>query len=183
MSNKIIIGDGKKRDEKETKPVLYETDKPLIKAAGTEHETVQIPVDENVWGNDYTIINKLDEKQIADRRLYVRVRHLQRIECSTVSDSIEVEPVLLTRPIVIIISDISMGGIGIICEQEISIGKILVIQLTLDSIPYEIKCEVIYCIQNDDKFRAGLKIVHKDKHFIKHLKIFVARISLNSNYG
>jgi hypothetical protein len=76
-----------------------------------------------------------------------------------------------------------MGGIGIICEHGINIGKILAIQLTLDNIPYEIKGEVVYCIRNDDKFRAGLKIVQRDKRFIRHLKIFVARISLNSIYG
>ena len=183
VSNKIIIGEDKKRDNKEAKPVPYKTGRPQITAAVTEQETEQIPVDENVWGNDYTIINKLDEKQLADRRLYVRVRHIQRIECNKVFDNIEVEPVLLTQPIVFIISDLSMGGIGIICEHGISIGKIFAIQLTLDTIPYEIKCEVVYCIQNDDKFRVGLKIVQKDKLFIRHLKLFVARISLTSMYG
>lgn len=186
-SSKIIIGNDKKRDNKETKPALYKAGKPLMDVVDTEqginHEIEQIPVDENVWGNDYTILNKLDEKQLAERRLYVRVRHIQRIECSKVFDNIEVEPVLLPQPIVFTISDLSMGGIGIICEQVISIGKIFAIQLTLDAIPYDIKCEVIYCIQNDDKFRAGLKIVQKDKLFIRHLKIFVARISLNSNYN
>lgn len=190
-SSKIIIGNDKKRDNKETKPALYKAGKPLMDVVDTEqginheidHEIEQIPVDENVWGNDYTILNKLDEKQLAERRLYVRVRHIQRIECSKVFDNIEVEPDLLPQPIVFTISDLSMGGIGIICEQVISIGKIFAIQLTLDAIPYDIKCEVVYCIQNDDKYRAGLKIVQKDKLFIRHLKIFVARISLNSNYN
>ena len=76
-----------------------------------------------------------------------------------------------------------MGGIGIICDYEIATGKIFSIQLVLDGIPYKIKCQVIYCIPNDDKFRAGLKIVEREKKFITHLKIFVARISLNSAYG
>lgn len=185
-NNKIIIGDGKKREEKK-KPGLYEIDKPQITDAVTEQETIeqteQIPLDEDVWGNDHTIINKLSEKQLADRRFYVRVRYFQRIECYTTFDSIEEEPILLTQPIEFIISDLSMGGIGIICDQAISIGKILAIQLTLDTIPYDVKCEVVYCVQNDDKFRAGLKIVKREKHFIKHLKIFIARISLNCNYG
>ena len=143
----------------------------------------QEPLDENVWGNDYSILNKLNEKQLADRRLYVRVRHVQRIECNAVHDSVESEPVFLARPIVFTISDLSMGGIGIICDSEISIGKILAFQLTLDGIPYKIKCEVVYCIHNDNKFRAGLRIVQKDRKFFMHLKIYVARISLNSRYG
>lgn len=50
----------KKSDKKETKPCLYVIDKPQMTLAGTEHETVQIPVDENVWGNDYTILNKIN---------------------------------------------------------------------------------------------------------------------------
>lgn len=183
MQNKIIIGDINKSHKNETKPVLHETGKHQITDAGAKQETEQIPVDENVWGNDYAIINRLDERQLADRRLYVRVRYMQRIECNTASDSIEEEPDLLEKPIVFIISDLSMGGIGIICDNEISIGKILVIQLALDNIPYEIKCEVSYCTRNDDKFRAGLKIVQKDRQFIRHLKILVARISLNSQYG
>lgn len=183
MSNKIIIGEGRKKDKKETKRVLYVADKPQKTTVNTEQETVQIPVDENVWGNDYTIINKLDATQIANRRLYIRVRYVQRIECRTTFDNIEEEPVLLAQPIVFIISDISMGGIGIICEQEISVGKIFSIPLKLDHISYDIKCEVVYCFQNDNKYRAGLKIVHKDKQFISHLKIVVARISLTSIYG
>lgn len=182
-NNKIIIGDGKNKGKKGTETGLYDVDKLQITAAGIEQVTEQIPVDENIWGNDYTIINKLNEKQLADRRLFVRIRYMKRVECYMVFDSIGVEPVLLTQPLVFIINEISMGGIGIICDHEISIGKILAIQLTLDNIPYEIKCEVIYCIQNDDKFRAGLKIVQRDKLFIRHLKIFIARISLNSNYG
>ncbi|MGE5614917.1 MAG: PilZ domain-containing protein [Bacillota bacterium] len=145
--------------------------------------TTPEPLYENVWGNDYTILDKLDERQLADRRLYVRVRHIQRIECYTISDSMEEEPVLLAHPIVFTISDLSMGGIGIICDSEISVGKILTFQIILDGIPYKIKCEVVYCIRNDNKFRAGLKIVQKDKKFIMHLKIYVARISLNSRYG
>lgn len=143
----------------------------------------QIPLDENVWGNDYRIINKLSEKQLADRRLYVRIRHIQKIECNRIYENIEDEPILLSKPMDIITSDLSMGGIGIICDYELNIGGILGIQLTLDSIQYDIKCEVIYCIANDDKFRCGLKVVQKDKQFIKHLKIFIARLSLKNNYG
>lgn len=183
MANKIIFGDDKKRDNKEINLDLYKAGKLRISAEGPEQETVDIPVDENVWGNDYTIVNKLSEKQLADRRLYVRVRYIQRIECNKVFDNIEEEPVLLAKPIVFIISDLSMGGIGIISDHFINIGKIFAIQIKLDSIPYEIKCEAVYCIKNDDKFRAGLRVVQKDKSFIRHLKIFIARISLTSNYG
>ncbi len=183
MQNKYIIGDEIIKDKKAIRPPLYEADKPQITATGTELNTVPISVDENVWGNDNTILNKLDENQLADRRLFVRVRHMRRVECSKVYDNIMVEPVMLTHPIIFTISDLSMGGIDIISEYEISIGKILALQIILDNMPYEIKGEVIYCLQSDQIFRAGLKIVQRDKLFIRHLKIFIARISLNSMYG
>ena len=81
------------------------------------------------------------------------------------------------------IIDLSMGGIGIICEYELLVGTILFFNLSLDNIAYDIKCEVAYCLQNDDKYRACLKIVDRDRNFIRHLKILVARLSLQSKYG
>ena len=142
-----------------------------------------IPLDENVWGNDNSILHKLDEKQLADRRLFVRVRYVQKVECNTVYDKNKMEPVLLPKPIVLFISDISMGGIGVISDEELREGEILGIHLVLDNIPYDIKGEVVYCFRNEDKYRAGLKIVQREKRFIKHLKIYVARISLTNAYG
>jgi hypothetical protein len=180
---KIIIGDERKKEKKELVHDSYKGETPQNLSETADQSAEQIPLDENVWGNDYTIVDKLDETQLANRRFYVRVRYFQRIECDEVFDSLDSEPVRLTHPISFFISDISMGGIGIICDYEIATGKIFSIQLVLDGIPYKIKCQVIYCIPNDDKFRAGLKIVEREKKFITHLKIFVARISLNSAYG
>jgi len=186
MANKIIIGDGKR---KEKRPSIHEVPVKTERKAVTEAvrettpETAPVPLDENVWGNDNTILRHLDEKVIADRRLFVRIRHMQRVECTLVADSPDAEPYSLATPLVFMISDLSMGGIGIISENKIDVGKILVIRLVLDGIAYDVKCEVIYCFPNDDKFRAGLKIIRKEKQFIQHLKIYIARISLNSAYG
>ena len=49
--------------------------------------------------------------------------------------------------------------------------------------PYDIKCKVIYCIPLDGKYRAGLKIAVMDKRFMRHLKIYVARITLTGEYA
>lgn len=180
---KIIIGDERKKEKNELVRDSYRVEVPQGAPDATEHGAEQIPLDENVWGNDYTIINKLDEKQLANRRFYVRVRYFQQIECNEIFDRIDGEPVPLTHPISFVISDISMGGIGIICDYEITTDKIFSIELVLDGIPYKVKCQLVYCIPNDDKFRAGLKIVEREKKFLTHLKIFVARISLYSSYG
>lgn len=195
MTNRIIISDGKKKEKRHSDPnphivrnpqnITAEAERKSALEAGQEGvpEAPPIPVDENVWGNDNSILRHLDEKVLADRRLFVRIRYLQRIECSAVSDSPDEEPYFLTHPLAFTISDLSIGGIGIICDYKIDVGKVLAIRLNLDSIPYDIKCEVMYCFQNDDKFRAGLKIIQREKRFIRHLKIFIARISLNSAYG
>ena len=55
-------------------------------------------------------------------------------------------------------------------------------EMPLDEKIYDIKCEVIYCFKSDNKFRIGLRVVQKDKLFIQHLKIVIARISLRSKY-
>jgi hypothetical protein len=195
MANKIIIGDGNKKEKRHSDPNSHIVRNPQKSAAETERkadtktgretasETVPIPIDENVWGNDNSILHHLDEKVLADRRLFVRIRYLQHIECTALSDSPEEEPYSLANPFVFMISDLSMGGIGIICDDKIEVGKVLAIRLVLDNIPYDVKCQVVYCFQNDDKFRAGLKIIKREKKFIQHLKIFIARKSLTIAYG
>jgi hypothetical protein len=145
-------------------------------------KSITMPLDENVWGNDRALLDKLDREVIADRRLFVRVRYVQGLTCDTVYEDIGKEPVRLSRPLEFMAVDLSVAGIGIICEHEIETGMILGIRMPLDGIPYDIKCKVIYCIPLDGKYRAGLKIAGKDKPFIKHLKIFVARTTLTKEY-
>lgn len=145
--------------------------------------TSALLLDENVWGNDRAIIDKLDKEVLAERRLFVRVRHVQKITCDSVYEAIDKEPVELRNPLDLTVVDLSVAGIGIICDKEIETGRILGIRILLDRIPYEIKCKVIYCIPLDGKFRAGLKIAEKDKRFMRHLKIFVARTSLTTQYA
>jgi hypothetical protein len=176
--NKIVIVHNREKGKKETeiKDITANTLGPIP-------STNQEPLYENIWGNDHAVLNKMDENLLADRRLYVRVIYMQKIECNTILEAIGSEPTVLTKPMVFTVIDISIGGIGIISECEINIGTILAFKLTLDNIAYEIKCEVVYCFPNDDKFRAGLKMVEKDKCFTRHLKILVARLSLQGKYG
>ena len=111
-------------------------------SSGDRQNTVTPPLDENVWGNDRDILDKLDKEVLADRRLFVRVRYIQRITCNAVYEDIEKEPVFLSRPLEFITVDISAAGIGIVCEHEIEPGKILGIRITLDRMPYDIKAEL-----------------------------------------
>jgi hypothetical protein len=138
---------------------------------------------EIVWGNDRAFMKLIDEGLRADLRLFVRIRYIQKVTCTMVYEDIEKEPCELDEPLQLMIVDISVGGIGVICEQEIEVGMILGITIILDNIPYDVKYEVVYCIPMDDKFRIGLKIAQRDKVFMRHLKIFVARISLTSAYA
>lgn len=185
MSNKkIIIGasNGNKRDG--NKPFQKEDSNDLhnIRENADSHDQ-QEPLDENLWGNDYQLNKSLDSQMIADKRLFVRVRYIQEIVCTIIRCDEEAEPVELEKPILFTIIDISVAGIGVISDHEINIGTILVFDLTLDNITYKVNYIVVYCVEMEGKFRVGLKMAGKDKEFTKHLKIVVARISLNSRYG
>lgn len=183
-NNIMVIGNRKEKVEKEAELVLRDAlADGLSVASGNSQDTVLEPVYENDWGNEQSVLNKLEGKVLADRRFYARALYMQRIKCNTLFDSVESEPSYLIEPLEFMIVDLSMGGIGIICEYEIMIGTILFFNLSLDHIAYDIKCEVVYCFQNSDKYRIGLKIVGRDMNFIRHLKIFVARLSLQSQYG
>ncbi|MCX7922418.1 MAG: PilZ domain-containing protein [Clostridia bacterium] len=186
-NNKIIIGKQKEKDEagrKEIKPSPIEAiiDNSIVDS-NDEHLPEQLPLDKKVWGNDNIVLNKLDENQLVNRRLYVRVRHIQQIECDTVYEEMGAEPTVLDKPIIFTIIDLSAGGIGIMCEHELNKGTIFAFRIKLDDIVYDIKCEVVYCFQNEGTFRAGLKMAEKNKLFYRHLKIYVARISLQGTYG
>jgi hypothetical protein len=187
-NNTMVIGNRKEKVEKEADLILKEAvAEGLSVASGniqkTVQEPVQEPVYENDWGNEHSVLSKLEGKILADRRFYTRALYMQRIKCITLFESVGSEPSYLSEPIEFMIIDLSMGGIGIICEYEIMIGMILFFNLSLDNIEYGIKCEVVYCFQNSDKYRVGLRVVGRDMKFIRHLKIFVARLSLQSKYG
>lgn len=185
-NNRIIIGKDKDKDKKKAEGSLTD----LVVETGTLEAPPadgQTPpgeeLDEKLWANDHAAIKYMDDDMLADRRLYVRVVFVQQIMCNTILESLDSEPITLPKPIAFMIMDISVGGIGIICEYTIDVGSILSFNLTLDNIPYEIKTEVVYCFPNGGKYRIGLKLAKKDKAFFRHLKILVARISLNAKYG
>ena len=196
MTDRLIIDSGRHR-RKNDSDILHENfQKALPKDeqnnaggadSGTKATTASkigtIEPDEMVWGNDRSFMDKIDEEQRANLRLFVRIRYMQKVTCSTAYEDITKETYELDRPLELMIVDLSVGGIGVICEHEIDVGRILEIHIILDAIPYDIKCEVVYCIPIDGKFRAGLKIAHKDKCFMRHLKIFIARISLTNTYA
>lgn len=146
-------------------------------------EAIEEPVYDYIWENDRSILEKLDENQRAERRRYVRVPYMQKIECFSIADDVDSEPVILEKPLNFLIIDISVGGIGIVCDSELEVGKVLTFKIIFDNLEYEVSCQVIYCFESKGKFRAGLKLVKGSKEFIKHLKILVARITLQKKYN
>jgi hypothetical protein len=181
-NNKITIGDGKAKKKNESISRLTLEKQEIIEPI-IEPEIEEIPIDENVWGNDSSVIKRLDEEQLVERRLFVRIIFMRQIKCYETLNNLQAESILLSQPIEFSITDISIGGIGIISDYEIKAGNILLFNLILDDNGYDIKCEVLYCFKSDDKFRGGLRILNKDKDFIRHLKIVVARVSLRNRYS
>lgn len=141
------------------------------------------PIDEAVWGNDHQLNKQFDEEILVEKRRFVRVRLIQQVQCKMIGGNPEEEPLALQKPFSLSIFDISLRGIGTICPHSLEKGTILYFDMILDGISYSIGCEVAYCIDVDGSFRTGLRIVKRDRGFLKHLKIFVARLSLTARYG
>ncbi|MCX7709806.1 MAG: PilZ domain-containing protein [Clostridia bacterium] len=179
--NRITIGTGKpKKGEEKEVELLKKSDLyvPETEPEVPAQEPPKESLDDNLWGNDWYLNKQVDPKYLAEKRLFVRVRYIQRIDCRMFCPSLSEEPQKLTEPFGFTVFDVSMGGIGAISEHPKSEGDILVFKLNLDHLSYEVKCEVVYSIPIDNVFRLGFRILTKDKDFIKHLKLFVARISL-----
>lgn len=156
---------------------------PAVQGPVIQEPSERKPFYEKDWGNERTVLSRLDGKLLADRRLYARVLYMHKIRCNALFDSFDSEPTLLMDPLELMVVDLSVGGIGVICEHEILVGTILSFKLPLDNIVYEIKCEVVYCFENSGKYRAGLKLADRNRNFIRHLKIFVARLTLQNMLG
>lgn len=183
-NNKITIGTGHGKEKgKEDKLIRNRS---LEKEALYKKEIVvdnDRALDQNIWGSDSALNKMLDKEILAEKRMYVRARYFQHIECNTVAESLSAEPIILVEPMKFDIFDLSMGGIGIIYDQKIKNGLILSFNIRLDQIAYFISCEVVYCIEAESNFKIGLRIIRNNKEFINHLKILVARFSLTIKYS
>ncbi|MCX7749686.1 MAG: PilZ domain-containing protein [Clostridia bacterium] len=177
--NRITIGKDHKEKQSQDKSI-YETPKNKhSKPLGLRQRTTG----NKIWGNETEIDKKLDEEALTEKRRYVRVRYIQRIECSCLSENMQAEPKKLAKPVILNMFDISLGGIGAVCEEEIKKGSVLYIYINLDQLPYEVKCEVMYCVPVDNSYRIGLSLIREDKAFIRHLKVIVARLSFAGDFS
>lgn len=180
-NNKITIGVGKQEENDKTQRIPKE--ELYSSVAPVESEQKPEVLEDRVWGNDYILDKKLDKEHLDEKRMFVRVRYIQNISCDKICDDINSQPTTLTKPIKLVMSDISVGGLGAVCGQELNVGSVLEFDIVLDHLTYTIKCEIVYCILMEESYRIGLKIVRKNRDFLKHLKILVARISLQAQYG
>lgn len=182
-NNKITIGSGGKKDDSINKPIEeLDITNSQVAARDSVARSENDVLDEIIWGNDYELHKKLDKDNLTEKRRYIRVRFIQRIECKMLCEDKNSEPENLEEPLVFTAIDISVGGIGAVSEAFIEPGIILYFTVVLDHFTYDIKSEVIYCVELDDKYRIGLKVKQNEKEFIRHLKIFVAKLSLEGKY-
>jgi hypothetical protein len=183
-NNKITLGVRKQDKTDKTQRISMDEEFNNLPVSPVEQEQKkeQKSADDSVWGNDTLLDRQLSKEHLDEKRRYTRVRHVQRIECRTIIENINTEYITLNKPIILTLSDISMGGIGAVSDQELKTGSILEFDINLDHLKYNIQCEIIYCVSMDESFRIGLSFAKKDKDFVKHLKILVARISLQSSY-
>lgn len=150
----------------------------LLDKSTQDYAPELIQIDENIWGNDIEFEKKLEEQFLADRRLFVRVRYFAEVLCNKIYRSGNNEPEILSCPFALSIIDISSGGIGAIGDEEIEIDSVLPIKLVLEKIEYVVRYRVVYCIPHEGKYRIGLKLNEKNNIFKRHLKIYIAKLSL-----
>lgn len=179
--NRLIIGKDDERDKKDSELELLKKDG--LHIPGTEvnnkgSKSSEGDLDDNLWGNDWQVNKSIDKDFMAEKRLFVRVRYFHPLECRMKYIDPDADPLRLESVLHLTMFDLSMGGIGAICEEPIPQNEILLFPLQLDHLTYDIKCQVVYCIPIDKVYRLGFRILSKDKDFIKHLKLFVARLSL-----
>ncbi len=173
--NKIYIN-GKPSSEKDTEEIKNKNS--LIEKPIGEHAPELIQIDENIWGTDLEFEKKLEEQFLADRRLFVRVRYFAEVLCNRIYRTENDEPEVLPYPFSLSIIDISSGGIGAISDEDIEIDSVLPVKLVLEKIEYVVRYRVVYCIPHEGKYRIGLKLNEKNNIFKRHLKIYVAKLSL-----
>lgn len=185
MANDRIVISSRAENPRKTddkRPVAKEHEIAAVSPAGQEIP-VKEPLDEVVWGNDRSVRNNIDERTLADRRLFTRVKYVQQIRCNAILDDMGLEPILLDIPLRFLVIDISMGGIGIVSDDALKPGTVLSFEIRLDEVVYRVRYEVAFCFPNDGKFRAGLRIRERDRRFLRHLKIVVARLTLQNMLG
>lgn len=188
QKNRIVIGKGKDNEENSEKaknklPQESGTASPSPHSIEIEELRYRDSLNDVLWGSDSRLHKMLDKEVLSEKRRYVRVRYFQNVLCKMIADNPQAEPLSLSKPLPLSVVDLSMGGIGVLCSQEVTEGSILHIGLVLDQSSYDIVCEVVYCVKMDNVHRIGLRMFKKDKTFTRHLKIVVARISLNAEYA
>lgn len=118
-------------------------------------------------------------EQFINRRKYVRVLYTQDILCDSFILPNEDETVELAEPFKFRAVDISVSGMGITSYYSVDVGTIIIFPYMIDTIKYEIRARVVYCVHDKDQYHMGIDFLSTDKKFEEHIKRFVTRLSFN----
>lgn len=122
----------------------------------------------------------VNDSQFNNRRRYVRVLYSQKVICDAILRQDDQEPVKLSEPLEFKAIDVSVIGIGMLSPNIIEEGTILFFKYKLDSISYNVKAQVVYCIPEENLYRIGVEFMSPDVNLENHIKRLVAKLSLRS---
>lgn len=115
----------------------------------------------------------------SNRRKFIRVKFSQRVLCNTVINPGDQNPTKLITSYILTATNISLGGLAMLCYDLIVPDTILFFILDIDTIPYDVVGRVIYCIPTEDLFQVGVEFESLSPQLEDHIKRFVARQSLS----
>lgn len=174
--------DGKRFTERRGQTNKVLNSKSAINEIKRELEWLQLR--EYVLKSDKELSKQVEDDILTERRRYVRVKCIQKVVCSKLFNKKDPDyPIILDSPINLTLFDISIGGVGAVCESDIDIDTIMYFDFVLDMQPYKVKAKVVYCFPVDGLYRLGFRFVDAGKQLSNHIKKYVTRLSLYMLWG
>lgn len=116
-----------------------------------------------------------DDRKMNNRRRFVRVHYNGKayVETYAVNNQV-VTPV---SPVSLLLIDISVGGVGAICQCELPVDAEFSIGIKSDFATTNAVVRVVYCTPERTHFKVGLEFVSPSKELLNTIKKIVLKNS------
>lgn len=113
-------------------------------------------------------IGEAEAAQHTEMRKHKRIDYYSMLQCTKSIYNGEVED--YAEPLQLVLLNISIGGLGIICERHFQKDTVLYLNMQLEDQSYEkIAAKVMWSIKKGDMYRHGLEISNMSGRLYSHL--------------
>ncbi|WP_026893624.1 PilZ domain-containing protein [Clostridiisalibacter paucivorans] len=102
------------------------------------------------------------------KRVHSRIMYSTRLECYRYYENNELKR--YNPPMELIMFDLSLGGIGVISEEYLKIGNVLMFTLKLNIMPYQVMAKVVWTYKIGHMYRSGLEFVGMPNGLVREIK-------------